>query len=338
MARREFTEVPYKYGDGKYGFQLAQTRSGVEEHVMPVTLWELDTASNLYMPPGASENPKRPRVEATLSQLAALASEEKLEAVRVLLASLDSKDYSTETKLEAARVLLASLDGKDYATQTTLAAAKTLLETLAIQTDGLEGALGTSADAASETGSLHAKLRQLAEAAGTNNGNQPTKSMSLGAYNPSEGKLRQLYSLGVSAADGTATASMADALVTGAMMLGFNGTTWDRLRVDANKNLQVATKTAYDAQKVAPVVGAKTVTTTAAEVFAGASKLASRYQLAIYNESSLPIYVGPSGVTTANGFPVLPGDSVIIKIDPYTAVAWYAISTGSAAVRVMEVA
>jgi hypothetical protein len=79
------------------------------------------SAASLPLPAGA----------ATETTLATLATETKLEAVRVLLASLDGKDYATETtqatlatetKLEAVRVLLASLDGKDYATQTTLAA------------------------------------------------------------------------------------------------------------------------------------------------------------------------------------------------------------------------
>lgn len=62
MARREFTQVPYKYGDNKLGFALGQTRGGVEEFITPMAFWELDTASGLYMPPGESTNPKRPRV------------------------------------------------------------------------------------------------------------------------------------------------------------------------------------------------------------------------------------------------------------------------------------
>jgi len=69
--------------------------------------------------------------------LSTLASETKLEAVRVLLATIDADtsilaavDYATQTtlatlateaKLEAVRVILASLDAKDFATQTTLA-------------------------------------------------------------------------------------------------------------------------------------------------------------------------------------------------------------------------
>ena len=75
------------------------------------------------------------------------ATEAKLEAVRVLIASLDGKDYATQTtlatlateaKLEAVRVLLASLDGKDYATQTTLVAANTKLDTIDAVLDSIK--------------------------------------------------------------------------------------------------------------------------------------------------------------------------------------------------------
>lgn len=167
MARRSFTEVPYQYGDGKFGVALSQTRAGVEEHIMPMAFWELDAASSLYMPPGMSTDPKRPRV---------------------------------------------TVDG------------------------------------------------------------------------------------------------------------------------------QVQLSGSFASIKSAPVAGAKTVTTTAAELFAGASRLANRYALIVNNESGLPIYIGPSGVTAASGYPVLPGDSLALTLSPSAAIAIYAISTGSAAVRVLEVA
>ena len=77
---------------------------------------------------------------ATEATLATLATETKLEAVRVLLSTIDADTsnldvllstraseatvatLATETKLEAVRVLLTSIDSKDFATQTTLAA------------------------------------------------------------------------------------------------------------------------------------------------------------------------------------------------------------------------
>ena len=95
------------------------------------------SASALPLPAGA----------ATQTTLATLATETKLEAVRLLLASLDAKDYATETtqatlatetKLEAVRVLLVSLDGKDFATETTLSAADTKLGTIDAVLDSIK--------------------------------------------------------------------------------------------------------------------------------------------------------------------------------------------------------
>lgn len=77
------------------------------------------------------------------TNLATLATQTKLEAVRVLLASIDGKDFATNTKLEQVRVLLSSLDGKDYATQTTLAAAKATLDQIYASVDGVEALLTT---------------------------------------------------------------------------------------------------------------------------------------------------------------------------------------------------
>lgn len=88
----------------------------------------------------------------------------------------------------------------------------------------------------------------------------------------------------------------------------------------------------------APVVGTKTVTTTAAELFAGASRLANRYAMIVYNESSVPVYWGSSGVTAATGFPLLPQDSVVFQFNPSVATAIYFIAGSNAAVRVVELA
>ena len=94
----------------------------------------------------------------------------------------------------------------------------------------------------------------------------------------------------------------------------------------------------FDTIKAAPVVGAKTVTTSAAEVFAGASRLASRYLMAVTNESSQIIYWGPSGVTVANGFCLYPGDTHIFRFSPAVATPVYMIAPASAQIRVGEMA
>lgn len=80
-----------------------------------------------------------------------------------------------------------------------------------------------------------------------------------------------------------------------------------------------------------PVVGIKTITATAAEVFAGASVMASRKQLSIRNDDPYNrIRVGPSGVTQQSGFPVEPGATVEFRFAADTAKAIFAISEGAA--------
>jgi hypothetical protein len=89
----------------------------------------------------------------------------------------------------------------------------------------------------------------------------------------------------------------------------------------------------------APAVGVKTVTATAAEIFAGASAKANRRKLILKNEDSvLRFRVGPSSVTQQNGFPVEPGAIIEFQFDPAVAVPIYAISEGANLnVAVMEI-
>jgi len=89
----------------------------------------------------------------------------------------------------------------------------------------------------------------------------------------------------------------------------------------------------------APVVGVKTVTATAAEIFAGSSAKANRRKLVVKNEDKiLRFRIGTDSVTQQNGFPVEPGAIVEIQFDPGTAVAIYGISEGaSLSAAVMEV-
>ena len=94
----------------------------------------------------------------------------------------------------------------------------------------------------------------------------------------------------------------------------------------------------YAAIKSAPVTGAKTVTSTAAEIFAGASRLANRYMMIIHNESSEVVYWGPSSVTTSTGFPLLPQDTIVLHFDPSVATPIYMVANNNAPVRVVELA
>ncbi|MDN5345025.1 MAG: hypothetical protein PWQ18_1139 [Clostridia bacterium] len=87
-----------------------------------------------------------------------------------------------------------------------------------------------------------------------------------------------------------------------------------------------------------PVTGIKTVTATAAEIFAGTSALSGRRKMILKNEDHvLRFRIGPSTVTQQNGFPVEPGAVIEIDFDPAVYVPIYAISEGaSLQVAVME--
>ncbi len=87
------------------------------------------------------------------------------------------------------------------------------------------------------------------------------------------------------------------------------------------------------------VTGSKTVTATAAELFAGASTKANRRYLKIKNEDPiLRMRIGASNVTQQNGDPIEPGAMVIILFNPAIAVSIYGISEGvSLKVSVTEV-
>lgn len=87
-----------------------------------------------------------------------------------------------------------------------------------------------------------------------------------------------------------------------------------------------------------PITGMKTVTSTPAEVFAGASAKAGRTKMLIRNESDvLRIRIGGSSVTQQNGFPMEPGATVELSFHPDIAVAVYAVSEGAATkIGVME--
>jgi len=100
---------------------------------------------------------------------------------------------------------------------------------------------------------------------------------------------------------------------------------------------EVNITTTDDVITVSPVVGEKTITSTAAALFAGASPLASRQFMRVHNLSlEQQILVGPSTVANT-GFPIEPGGEVLLKFNKEVPVALYGISSGAAAkVRVME--
>ena len=87
-----------------------------------------------------------------------------------------------------------------------------------------------------------------------------------------------------------------------------------------------------------PVIGVKSVTATAAAIFAGASVLANRKKMVLRNEDpAIRCRVGPSTVSQQSGFPIEPGGVLEITFDPVTAISIFAISEGaSIQMAVME--
>jgi len=133
------------------------------------------------------------------------------------------------------------------------------------------------------------------------------------------------------------SAATINATVDAVKITDITGT--NRLAVDANGNLAAKLTGSIESMTSAPVVGVKTVTSTAAEIFAGSSAKPNRQKLILKNEDPvLRFRIGPSTVTQQNGFPIEPGAVVEIQFNPSTAVTVYAISEGvSLQVAVMEI-
>lgn len=94
-----------------------------------------------------------------------------------------------------------------------------------------------------------------------------------------------------------------------------------------------------DALRQTIVTGAKTVTSTAAEIFAGSSRLAGRHAMVVTNTGTDIVYIGTSGVTTSNGFPLFPQDTLRIEFDPTSSVGVFACTSGpNVQMRVVELA
>ena len=67
-----------------------------------------------------------------------------------------------------------------------------------------------------------------------------------------------------------------------------------------------------------------------------ASALAARRVVWIYNNGSATIFLGPAGVTTSNGFPLLPGQSVSFGVGAL--VIYGIVASATVEARVMEIA
>lgn len=87
------------------------------------------------------------------------------------------------------------------------------------------------------------------------------------------------------------------------------------------------------------VTGRKTVTSTAAELFAGASRKSNRNRLVVKNlNPAVPIRLGSSGVSDTIGHTLEPGATVEVDLNPVVDTAVFAVSVaGNVTVEVLEV-
>jgi hypothetical protein len=90
--------------------------------------------------------------------------------------------------------------------------------------------------------------------------------------------------------------------------------------------------------------GLTTLTVTAVSVSSSATALpttpiAGRTSICLFNNGAATVFIGPSGVTTSNGFPLAPGAAFCDDANTRSgaAQAYYGIvATGTAEVRVLE--
>lgn len=138
----------------------------------------------------------------------------------------------------------------------------------------------------------------------------------------------ELPTAGSPTADAVVAANVKAADVNGFLM-GYNGTTWDRLK-SKNGKLQVSEVPSASVLATAVVVGVTAVALPS-------TPLANRSRLQIQNKGNKSIFVGSSAVLTSSGIEVAPGATESLECTDGVLV--YAISgTAGQDVRVLELA
>lgn len=254
-----------------------------------------------------------------------LATEATLAAINTALDTLNS-NVSTEAKLEAIRVLLATtqtyasdiflaIRARDWAKETTLSAIHSAIATLS-------STVSTEAKLEAVRALVASLDNTIAALAGVEYARDGTVGAVGEAVDTIVGALGSTADAAAKSTDEVATAI--------ALLKGLLGQASGVQRVELTGN--------FDTLRT-PAVGRRTVTATAAELFAGASRLASRRRLVIRNEDPvLRCLIGPATVSQQTGFPIEPGAVLEVPCDPEVAVPVYAISEGaSLTVAVMEI-
>lgn len=143
---------------------------------------------------------------------------------------------------------------------------------------------------------------------------------------------------GVASSDAVVDANVHGADVNGFMM-GFNGTTWDRLQVDGSKflkvNIAAGSVTVNDAALANTDLANAAISIGLTSTALVASPLSARKYLNVYNNANHPIYIGKGTVTSTNGYPIFPG--VAAEFRAGAALSINAISTAAAQdIRTLE--
>lgn len=132
---------------------------------------------------------------------------------------------------------------------------------------------------------------------------------------------------GGAASSDDVTAANVQGLDVNSFLMAYDGTNWDRVRHRNNELL------VNDTANTAVLQTQKDVTTSTGALLA--SQLANRKYLLIQNSGSGTIYIGASGVTTANGFPLGSGSVAELRCGP--AVSVHAVTnTGTRDTRLLE--
>jgi hypothetical protein len=89
-----------------------------------------------------------------------------------------------------------------------------------------------------------------------------------------------------------------------------------------------------DVVETGAAIGQISIGTTQTEIKVSTGRLTYRQNILMYNASAVTIWVGPTGVTTTNGFPLFKGEKLLIPIGDE---AYYGIvASSTAALNVQE--
>jgi hypothetical protein len=145
---------------------------------------------------------------------------------------------------------------------------------------------------------------------------------------------------GATAASDGVVAANVHGLDTNSFMMGYNGTTWDRIHsTSGSMNVNVTnsistTDAALASVAIASAAHTLAVANTADPVVT--SPLSARKYLRILNYDKKEIYIGTTGVTAANGYPLSPGAEIELRAGAAVPVSYVGRTGETPAIRTLE--